>query len=125
MGLNIETENKKGAFSFCSEQVCKENMAQFQRLEDAVVLMKRQVDYVVKETAKFDEKIKGFQESLDGTLKSLLVKEQKKNKHLLIAYARLKEKHENLMKLWKGKKDTSASADNDIILLKQESQGTD
>ena len=80
---------------------------------------------MVKETAKFDEKVKGFQESLDGTLKSLLVKEQKQNKDLLIAYSRLKERYENLMKLWKGKKNTSSSDDNDIILLKQESRGTD
>ena len=107
------------------EQVHEENMDIVQRLEDAVLLMKRQVDYVVKETAKFDEKIKGFQESLDGTLKNLLVKEQKQNKHLLVAYSRLRVKYDNLMRLYKGKKDASASEDIDIILLKHESGSKD
>jgi len=48
MGLNVETGNKKGAFSFCYEKTHEENIDRLQRLEDAVVLMKRQVDYVAE-----------------------------------------------------------------------------
>jgi type II secretory pathway predicted ATPase ExeA len=121
MGLHVETENKDHAFSFCNEKIHKEDMDRIQRLEDAFVLMKRQVDYVVKETAKFEEKVKDFQESLDGTLKDFLLKEQKQNKSLLMAYSRIKVKYENLLKLWKWKKEAPASDDNGIILLNQES----
>ena len=125
MGLNVETENKNGAFSFCHEKFYEENMVQLQKLGDAFVLMKRQVDYVAAQMTKLEEKVKGFQENLDGTLKDLLVKERKRNNRLLVSYSKLKVKYDNLMKLWKWKKEASASNDSDIILLKQESRGKD
>ena len=87
--------------------------------------MKRQVDYVATQMEKLEEKVKGFQENLDGTLKDLLVKERNRNNKLLVSYSKLKVKYDNLMKLWKGKKETSASDDSDIILLKQEFRGKD
>jgi hypothetical protein len=96
-----------------------------QRFEDAVVLMKRQVDYVAAQMEKLEEKVKGFQENLDHTLKDLLVEESKRNDQLLIAYSRLQVKYHNLMKLWKMKKETPAPADGEIILLKQEFRGKD
>lgn len=125
MGLYAEPENKEHAFSFCHDQSHKENMDRLQRLEDAFVLMKRQVDHVVKETAKFDEKIKGFQGNLDGTLKNLLEKERERNDTLMESYLTIKVKYQNLMRLWKWKKGSSDSDDNGIILLKQEYQGED
>jgi len=120
MGLHVETENKDHAFSFCNEQLQKESMDRLQRLEDAFVLMKRQVDYVVQKTAGFEENIKDFQENLDGTLKDLLEKERDRNDKLMASHLSLKVKYKNLMRLWKWKKDASASDDSDIILLNQE-----
>ena len=121
MGLHVEDENNNAAFSFCHE----ESMARLQKLEDAVVLMKRKVDYVVAQMTNIEDKEKGFQENLDGTLKDLLVKERNRNNRLLMSYSKLKIKYDNLMKLWKGKKERSTSDDSDIILLKQESRGKD
>ena len=126
MGLNTETDNKNGPFSFYDEDgvpgIYDERL---QKLEGAVVLMKRQVDYVASQMEKVEENVKGFQENLDGTLKDLLVKERNRNNRLLVAYSKLKVKYDNLMKLWKWKKESPASDDSDIILLKQESRGKD
>jgi len=125
-GMGLSTENKNGPFSFYDEDgATGVNGDRLQKLEDAVVLMKRQVDYVATQMEKLEEKVKGFQENLDGTLKDLLVKERNRNNKLLVSYSKLKEKYDNLMKLWKGKKETSASDDSDIILLKQEFRGKD
>ena len=124
MGLASETdENPKGAFSFYDEQTREENTDRMQRLEDAVVLMKRQVDYVSSQMEKLEKDVKGFQENLDHTLKDLLVEERKQNDQLLIAYSKLKVKYHNLMKLWKMKKEKPASDDGEIIVLKQEFRG--
>jgi len=124
MGLNAEKENKKDPFSFYDKHgVAGVNEDRLQRMEDAVVIMKRQVDYVAAQMTKFEEKIKGFQENLDGSLKDLLVKERNRNNRLIVSYSKLKVKYENLMKLWKWKKEASASDDSDIILLKEESRG--
>jgi len=125
MGLSTENENKMGSFSFSYEHIHKENMGRLQKLEDASVLMKRQVDYVAAQMDKIEKKVNGFQENLDGTLKDLLVKERNRNNKLLVSYSKLKVKYDNLMRLWKGKKENAASEDGDIILLKQESRGKD
>jgi len=126
MGLITENENKKSPFSFYDEHgVAGVNGDRLERLEDAVVLMKRQVDYVAVQMTKLEEKVKGFQENLDGTLKDLLVKERNRNNRLLVSYSKLKAKYDNLMKLWKWKKKVPASEDSDIILLKQESRRKD
>ena len=97
MGIHIETENENGADSFNSEPFNEENKDRLQRLEDAFELMKRQVDYLVKEMTKLEEKTKALQENLDGNLKDLLVEERKRNDQLLIAYSRLKVKYHTLM----------------------------
>jgi general secretion pathway protein A len=126
MGLTNETDkNKTGAFSFYDEQIHEETADRLQRLEDAVVLMKRQVDYVAAQTERMEKNVKGFQENLDHTLKDLLVEERKRNDQLLIAFSRLKVKYHNLMKLWKMKKETPAAEDGEVILLKQELRGKD
>ena len=126
MGLSTEKENRAGSFSFCdAHETYGMYEDRLQKLEDAVVLMKRQVDYVATQMEKLEEKVKGFQENLDGTLKELLVQERNRNNKLLVSYSKLKVKYDNLMKLWKGKKETSASDDSDIILLKQEFRGKD
>ena len=97
MGLNTENKNKMGPFSFCFEQIHEENMQRLQSLEDAVVLMKRQVDYVAGQMTKLEEKVKGFQENLDGTLKSLFDQERSRNSKLLAAYSKLKVKYDSLL----------------------------
>jgi type II secretory pathway predicted ATPase ExeA len=121
MGLTVETENKKGAFSFCNEQTHEENLDRLLRLEDAVVLMKRQADYVVVQMEKLENNVKEFQENLDGTLKDLFVEERERNNNLMAAYSKLKVKYDNLIKLWRMKKESLASDDSNVILLKQES----
>jgi len=126
VGTNTETDNGMGPFSFHDEHETDDFKGnRMKRLEDVVVLMKRQVDYVEGQMAKLEEKTKGFQTNLDGSLKSLLIEERKRNNKLLVSYSKLKVKYDNLMKLWKGKKETSASDDSDIILLKQEPRGKD
>jgi general secretion pathway protein A len=126
MGLSTGNEKKMSPFSFYDEHgVAGVYEDRLQRLEDAVVLMKRQVDYVAAQMTKLEEKVNGFQENLDNTLKDLLVKERNRNNRLLAAYSELKVKYDNLMKLWKWKKEAPASDDDGIILLKQESRGKD
>ena len=121
MGLSTGNEKKMSPFSFYDENDATEaGKERLQRLEDAVVLMKHQVDHVSAQMDKLEEKIKGFQENLDVTLKDLLIEERKQNDKLLIAYSRLRVKYYNLMKLWKMKKETPVSDDSEIILLKQE-----
>ena len=125
MGLTVKTENKKSAFLFYNEQTHEENLDRLLRLEDAVALMKRQGDYVAAQMEKLEKKVKEFQGNLDGTLKDLFVEERERNNNLIAAYSKLKVKYDNLMKLWKMKKESAASDDRNVILLKQESPGTD
>jgi general secretion pathway protein A len=125
MGLTVLTENKKVAFSFNDEQIDEEDMDRFQRLENTVLLMKRQVDYVEGQMAKLEEKIKGFQENLNGSLKSLLIQERKRNDHLLLRYSNLKANYDGLINQRKREKASSTPNDSDIILLNQESRKTD
>ena len=125
MGLTVKTENKKSAFLFYNEQTHEENLDRLLRLEDAVALMKRQGDYVAAQMEKLENKVKEFQGNLDGTLKDLFVEERERNNNLIAAYSKLKVKYDNLMKLWKMKKKSAASDDSNVILLKQESPGTD
>lgn len=124
IGINTETENEVGPFSFCDDQIYEENTDRLQKLEDPVILMKRQVDYIFRQMVKLEEKVEGFQENLDGTLKSLFEQERNRNGKLLAAYVNLKEKYENLRKLWEREKETPASDDSDIITLKHEFRGT-
>lgn len=83
------------------------------------------VDYLMMKIEDLEEKIKSLQKNLDGSLKSLLVKERKRNGKLLVTYSNLKAKYDNLMKLWEKEKETLASDDSDIILLEQEIRETD
>jgi general secretion pathway protein A len=127
LGLNTENEKQMSSFSLYDEHgVPEANEDRLQRLEDVVLLMKRHVDYSLAQMKKLDEKIKVFQENLDGTLKDMLVKERNRNNKLMESYLKLKLKHDYLMKLWKEKKETTSSEDNsDIIQLKPKSRGTD
>ena len=120
MGLSFKNEHNENAFTFSPEHIYEENMDRLQKLEDAIVLMKRQVDYVAAQMEKMEEKVNGFQDNLDGTLKDLLVKERNMNNRLLMSYSKLKLKYDNLIRLWKGKKERAASEGGDVILLKQE-----
>lgn len=126
MGLHVEKMDSTGSFSFCNTsdtiQLWEDR---YQRLEDAVILIKRQVDFAVMQTEKLDEKIKNIQKNIDTTLKTLLAEERDRNNHLVAAYSELKVKHNKLMKLWKLKKERPSSTDNDIILLKQEFSGNE
>ena len=119
MGFDTKNSNHTGPFSFSDEHAAdKVNEDRIRRLEDAVSLMKRHVDYATAKTEKLEKK-------LDGSLKELLEKERDRNEKLMESYQMLKVKHKNLMRLWKWKKETSASDDNDIILLNKEFQGAD
>jgi general secretion pathway protein A len=118
MGLGDETE--KGGFSFYDEKTREIDTDRMKRLEDAVALMKRQVDYVSAQTEKLEGKVKEFQENLDHTLKDLLIEERKQNDRLLIAYSKLKVKYHNLMKVWKMKKKRKPEDDGEVIVLKEE-----
>lgn len=66
MGLTVETENKKKDLSFFREQIHKENMDRLQRLEDAVVLMKRQGDFVTAQMEKLEERVGGWEQGAKG-----------------------------------------------------------
>ena len=121
MGLTNETyENNKNPFSLYDEQSHEEYTGRRQNLEEEIVLMKHQVDYISAQMEKLEENVKGFQEHLNHTIKDLLVQERKQNDQLLIAHTRLRVKYHNLMKLWKMKNKALASDDSDIILLKNE-----
>jgi general secretion pathway protein A len=124
MGLTDETgEFKKSAFLFYDEKIQEEDTDRLKRLEDVVVLMKRQVDYVSAQMEKLEAKVEGFQENLDRTLKDLLVEERKQNDRLLIAYSKLRVKYHNLMKLWKMKKERQNEDDGEVIELEQDLRG--
>jgi general secretion pathway protein A len=97
IGLTVETENEKEPSSVHSDHFHEENKNRIQRLEDAVVLMKRHVDYVVNEMKVFKEKTRGFQKHIDGTLQKRLDHERKRNEQLLIAYSQLKIKYDLLV----------------------------
>jgi len=126
MGLYMGDETKAGSFSFLDEnKVYEAAEERFHRLEDAVVFMKRQVDYLSIQMEKLEAHVKGFQKNLDLTLKDLLVEERKQNDQLLIAFSKLRVRYHNLMKLWKMNKKTPASDGKDIILLKNEIRRTD
>jgi len=119
MGFNIENKNQSGPFSFYGEHdVAKVNDDKVQRLGNAILLLKRHVDYVATKVEKLEKNI-------DGTLKELLEKERSRNDKLKESYLTLKLKYNNLMKLWKMKKYASASDNNDKVLLNQKSRGTD
>ena len=126
IGINTKTENEMGPFSFHDEHdTVEKNGAKFKKLDNSTIALKMMLDYLVMKIEDLEEKIKRLQKNLDGSLKSLLVKERKRNDQLLVAYSNLKAKYDNLMKLKEGEKETPASDDSDIILLKQESRGTD
>ena len=123
MGLFFEHGQNKSAFTFSYEHNHKENTDRVQKLEYVVTLMKRQMDYIASQMEKIEEKVKGFQENLDGTLKDLLVEERDRNNRLSVSYSELKVKYDNLIRGWKGEKEKAASEDGEIILLKHESRG--
>ena len=56
-------------------------------------------------------------------MKGLLVEERLQNRKLLLAYAKLKVKYDDLMKRRGLKKDVSTSEDSDVILLTREWRG--
>jgi general secretion pathway protein A len=73
-------------------------------LENALVAIKRQLDYISAQMEKLEKIFKGFPESLNGTVKTLFHNEGKQSNYLLIAYAWLKLKYDNLL----GRKDKKA-----------------
>lgn len=124
LGLQTEQEHKPNLFSFSdSQQALGLYEERFQKLEDVIMLMKRQVDYVVTQTDKQEENVKELQKNLDNTLKKLLTEERDRNNQLVAAHSKLKIKYNNLIKLWKSKKETPNPDDSDIILFQQESKG--
>jgi len=99
MGLNVETDNKKIPFSFYADQdVGEADWEKLVRLNDAVQLLQRQVDHLVDMMEDLKEKTGDFTENIDHKLEKLLNFERKRNDTLMVAYARLKAKYDNLMK---------------------------
>jgi len=118
-GMGFNTENKTGPFSFYDEDgVAKVDDDRVKRLEKAVSLIKRHVDYATTQIEKLEKNI-------NGTLKDLLEKERDRNNKLMESYLTLKVKYQNLMRLWKMKKNASISDDSDVIVLNQEYRGKD
>jgi general secretion pathway protein A len=97
VGLNVDTEDKKDASLVHSEKPHEDNKDRLERLENVIVLMKRHVDYVLKEVQVLNEKTKAFQEHIDGTLEKRIDQERKRNEQLLIAYSQLKLKYDILV----------------------------
>lgn len=123
IGLTVETETQKDAVSPGYEQVREEKMDRLQKVEDELALMKRRVEHVTQETARIEAEIKGSRENLEHTLRGLLEKERNRNEQILAAYSRLQVKYDNLVKLWKMKKERKTSDESNIILLKEEFRG--
>lgn len=99
MGLSAETDNKKGPFSiYADQEVGEEDGERLQKLEDSVQLLKMQVDFLAKGMEDLKEKTGDFTENIDRKLEKLLNFERKRNDKLMVAYAQLKAKYDNLMK---------------------------
>jgi general secretion pathway protein A len=100
MGLNTETDNKKGPFSLYVEQRVGENDGErLQKLEDSVQLLKTQVDSLAKEMVDLTEKTGNFTKDIDRKLEKLLLFERKRSDKLVVAYMRLKAKYDNLTRI--------------------------
>jgi len=97
MGLNADTHNKKGPFPLHAEKdVGKADGERVQKLEDSVQLLKMQVDFLAKEIVALTEKTGDFTKDIDRKLEKLLNFERKRSDKLMVAYARLKLKYDNL-----------------------------
>jgi len=102
IGIHTENKNKAGSFSLCDpHETFGLYEDRLQKLEDVIVLMNRKVNSVVKQMVKLDDKINGVQDSLNGSLKNLLVQERRQHNKLLAAYSKLKVKYDSLF----GKQD--------------------
>lgn len=99
MGINVETDNKKGPFSFYDEQeLGKGDGERVQKLEDSVELLKMQVDFLAKGMEDLKENTEGYTKHIDRKLDKLLVLERKRSDKLMFAYTQLKAKYDNLIK---------------------------
>lgn len=99
MGLDIEIENKEGfSSSFVEQEVGKIDWERFQRLDDAVELLQRQVDALVDMMEDLKEKTGIFTKDIDRKLEKLHLLERKRNDKLMVAYTRLKLKYDDLLK---------------------------
>lgn len=106
IGLNAETDNKKGPFSFYSEQeVGEADGERVHRLEDSIQLLKMQVDFLAKEIVALKKKTEYFTKHMDHKLEKLLVLEHKRSDKLMIAYTRLKVQYDTLLKCGEGEKE--------------------
>ena len=115
MGLNAEPDNKKGPFPLHAEtDVGKADGERVQKLEDSVHLLKMQVDFLVKEIVALTEKTGDFTKDIDRKLEKLLNFERKRNDKLIVAYAQLKAKYDNLMK----KRETNLSKLEKMVKVK-------
>jgi general secretion pathway protein A len=102
MGIHTENKHKAGSFSLSdSHEAFGMYEDRLQKLEDVIVLMKRKMNYIVKHMVKLEDNIKGVQDSLNGSLKNLIVQERNQHNKLLAAYSKLKVKYDSLF----GKQD--------------------
>ena len=99
MGLKTERDNDKGPFSFYSEQgVGEADGERVQKLEDSVQLLKMQVDFLAKEMEVLKKRTGDFTENVDRKLEKLLNFERKRSDKLTVAYTRLKQKYDTLLR---------------------------
>lgn len=104
MGLNAETDNKKGPFPLYAEpEVGKADGERMQKLGDSVQLLKMQVDFLAKGMVALKIKTENFTKHMDRKLEKLLNFERKRSDKLMVAYTRLKLKYDALLKTKVGK----------------------
>ena len=105
MGLAAETNNKEGPSPFYAKQEGNhENGESMERLKDSLQFLKMQVDFLAKEMVDLKKSTENFTTHVNSKLEKLLNFERKTSDKLMVAYTRLKQKYDTLLKT-KGGKD--------------------
>jgi general secretion pathway protein A len=98
MGINDENESKTGSFALYDGNVeIEKDRNNLKKSENTTTVLEMKVDYLVDKMVNLEEKIKGFQNKIDNSLKSLLIEERKRCDHLLLLYSKLKLKYDHLV----------------------------
>jgi general secretion pathway protein A len=99
MGLSAGRDNKKGPFTYYYDQDLGEaDWEKLVRLDDTVRSLQQKVHTLMDMVEGLEEKTGDFTENIDRKLEKLLDFERKRNDTLMVAYARLKAKYDNLLK---------------------------
>jgi len=99
MGLNAGADDKKDPVSFYSEpEAGGSDGERLQKLEDSLQFLKMQVDFLATAMEDLKEKTGNFTNEMDRKLEKLLNFERKRSDKLMVAYTRLKQKYDALMR---------------------------